>query len=136
MICCLGALTASMQISESLFTLTFCIFKWLVNKIVQCIASASAWTGMLVLTILTLANTVAPLQSLATMLIYVELSLKVHLVGEVEKWEERKYFNFSLFCLVKSEKVEGWKKWVCINLLIYSFKKWCSIKKNDKQPKK
>ena len=29
---------------------------------------------------------------------------------EVEKWKNRKYFNFSLFCLVGSGKVEGWKK--------------------------
>ena len=38
------------------------------------------------------------------------------LVGGVEKWEDRKWwedrkdFNLSHFCLVESEKVEGWKK--------------------------
>ena len=37
----------------------------------------------------------------------------------IEKWEDRKDFNFPPFCLVGSEKVEGWKKWACINLLIY-----------------
>ena len=48
-------------------------------------------------------------------------ALKVHLVGgwksgrtennrKMEKWKNRKYFNFSLFCLVGSGKVEGWKK--------------------------
>ena len=30
--------------------------------------------------------------------------------GRIEKWEGRKDFNFPPFCLVKSEKVEGWKK--------------------------
>ena len=55
---------------------------------------------------------------------------RVCLVGGVEKWEDRKWwedrkmgdkkdFNFPSFCLVESEKVEEWKKWVCINLLIY-----------------
>ena len=39
-----------------------------------------------------------------------ENSYRVCLVGGVEKWENRKYFNFSHFCLVVSEKVEGWKK--------------------------
>ena len=29
---------------------------------------------------------------------------------EVEKWEDRKDFNFCHFCLVGSEKVERWKK--------------------------
>ena len=33
-------------------------------------------------------------------------SLRVCLVGGVEKWENRKYFNFSPFCLVGSGKVE------------------------------
>ena len=28
----------------------------------------------------------------------------------MEKWEDRKYFNFPPFCLVESEKVDGWKK--------------------------
>ena len=44
-------------------------------------------------------------------------------------WEDRKYFNFSLFCLVESEKMERWKKLVCINLLIYP------LLKNDTQLK-
>ena len=35
---------------------------------------------------------------------------RVRLVGGVEKWEDRKDFNFPHFCLVESEKVEGWKK--------------------------
>ena len=35
------------------------------------------------------------------------ISFKVCLVGEVEKWDNRKDFIFSLFCLVGSEKVEG-----------------------------
>ena len=30
--------------------------------------------------------------------------------GMMEKWEDRKDFNFSHFCLVGSEKVKGWKK--------------------------
>ena len=28
----------------------------------------------------------------------------------MEKWEDRKYFNFFPFCLVQSEKNEGMKK--------------------------
>ena len=48
--------------------------------------------------------------------------------GRIEKWNDRKYFNFSNFCLVESGKVEGWKKWFCINLLI-------SLLKNDSQLK-
>ena len=40
--------------------------------------------------------------------------------GMIEKWENRKDFIFSHFCLVESGKVEEWKKWVWINLLIYS----------------
>ena len=35
----------------------------------------------------------------------------------MEKWEVRKDFNFPHFCLVGSEKVEGWKKWAHIPLL-------------------
>ena len=63
---------------------------------------------MLVLAFLTLANTIAPLQSLATMLIYVELSLRVRLIGGVEKLEDKEDFKFFfLFCLVKSGKVKG-----------------------------
>ena len=38
------------------------------------------------------------------------LHLTQCLVGGVEKWEDRKDFNFSPLCLVVSEKVEGWKK--------------------------
>ena len=30
--------------------------------------------------------------------------------GSIEKWEDRKDFNFPPFCLVGSEKVEEWKK--------------------------
>ena len=30
--------------------------------------------------------------------------------GRMKKWEDRKDFNFPPFCLVGSEKVEGWKK--------------------------
>ena len=30
--------------------------------------------------------------------------------GRMEKWEDRKDFNLSHFCLVGSGKVEGWKK--------------------------
>ena len=41
--------------------------------------------------------------------------------GRMKKWEDRKDFNFSHFCLVRSRKVEGWKKWVCINLLIHPY---------------
>jgi len=37
----------------------------------------------------------------------------------MEKWEDRKDFNFSPFCLVESGKVDGWKKLVCINLFTY-----------------
>ena len=39
--------------------------------------------------------------------------------GRVEKWEDIKDFNFLFSCLIESEKVEGWKKCVCINLLMY-----------------
>ena len=38
----------------------------------------------------------------------------------LEKWEYIIDFVFSPFCLVGSGKVEGQKKWVWINLLIYS----------------
>ena len=37
----------------------------------------------------------------------------------MEKRENRKNFNFPPFCLVGNGKVEGWKKCVYINLLIY-----------------
>ena len=60
---------------------------------------------MLVLAFLTLANTIAPLQSPATMLIYVELSLRVRLIGGVEKWENKEDFNFFFFFVwLKVEK--------------------------------
>ena len=39
-----------------------------------------------------------------------ENSYRVCLVGGVEKWEDRKYFNFSHFCLVGSEKSGGMEK--------------------------
>ena len=55
---------------------------------------------------------------------------RVYLVGEVEKWENRKYCNFLLFCLLGSEKVEEQKKLVCINFIIYS-----CLKKKKKHPK-
>ena len=29
--------------------------------------------------------------------------------GRMEKWEDRKDFNFPHFCLVESEKVDRWK---------------------------
>ena len=38
------------------------------------------------------------------------LTIRVWLVGGVEKWEDRKNFIFSHFCLVGSGKIEGWKK--------------------------
>ena len=54
-----------------------------------------------------------------------------------KKWDNRNYFNFPSFCLVESEKVEGWTQWVRINLLIYPFlKNDVELKqKHDKQPK-
>ena len=27
----------------------------------------------------------------------------------MEKWDDRKYFNFPPFCLVGNEKMKGWK---------------------------
>ena len=45
-----------------------------------------------------------------------EITFRVCLVGGVEKWKDRKWwedrkdFNFPHFCLVGSETVEGWKK--------------------------
>ena len=42
--------------------------------------------------------------------LYINNTLRVYLVGGVEKCENRKDFNFSPFCLVGSGKVEGWKK--------------------------
>ena len=62
-------------------------------------------------------------------------TLRVRLVGVVEKWKDRKNFNFPHFYLVGGGKVEGWKKWVCINLPIYPFKKWFSTKTKTKQKK-
>ena len=50
----------------------------------------------------------------------------------MEKWEDRKDFNFSHFCLVKSEKVSLYK-FMHISLL----KNYAQLKpKKDKQPKK
>ena len=56
----------------------------------------------------------------------------------MKKWEDRKYFNFSPFCLVGNEKVEGWKK-----MGLYKFAYTPLLKndgqlkhKSDKQPKK
>ena len=43
-------------------------------------------------------------------ILIVPYCLRVHLLREVEKLEDRKNFNFSPFCLVGSGKVEGWKK--------------------------
>ena len=43
-------------------------------------------------------------------ILIVPYCLRVHLLREVEKLEDRKIFNFSPFCLVGSGKVEGWKK--------------------------
>ena len=39
-----------------------------------------------------------------------KLTPKIRLVVGVEKWEDKKYFNFSLFRLVGSGKVDEWKK--------------------------
>ena len=66
------------------------------------------------------------------------------MVGGVKKWKDRKWwedrknFNFSHFCLVGSGKIEGWKKWVCINSLIHPLlKNDDQLKqKSDKQLKK
>ena len=35
---------------------------------------------------------------------------KIENSGMMEKWDDKKYFNFSHFSLVGSGKVEGWKK--------------------------
>ena len=35
---------------------------------------------------------------------------KIENGGRMEKWEGRKYFNFSHFYLVRSGKMKGWKK--------------------------
>ena len=48
----------------------------------------------------------------------------------MEKWENRKNFNFSHFYLVGSGKVEGYKKWVCQKLT------HIPLLKNDAQLKK
>lgn len=37
-------------------------------------------------------------------------SFRVHLVGEMEKWENEKDFSFSHLCFVGGEKVDEWKK--------------------------
>ena len=63
---------------------------------------------------------------------YMILLLRVRLVEGVKKWEDRKIermkkwkdrkdFNFSFFFFVGNGKVEGWKKWICINLLIHPY---------------
>ena len=42
----------------------------------------------------------------------------------MEKWEDIKHFNFSIFCLVGSGKMEGWKKLIsypCHAIIITSF---------------
>ena len=56
----------------------------------------------------------------------------------MEKWEDRKNFNFLIFCLVESEKVEKLKK-----MSLYKFTYMSLLKndaqlkqKNDKQAKK
>ena len=36
-------------------------------------------------------------------------SLRVYLVGEMEKWENRKDSNFSHLCLVGGGEMEKWK---------------------------
>ena len=46
-------------------------------------------------------------------------SRKIENCGKLEKWKDIRGFNFSHFCLVESGKVEGWKMWVCINLLVH-----------------
>ena len=63
-------------------------------------------------------------------ILIVPYCLRVHLLREVEKLEDRKNFNFSPFCLVGSGKVEGWKKKNKF-IEIYSYtliKKWLLIK--------
>ena len=59
-----------------------------------------------------------------------ENSYRVCLVGGVEKWEDRKYFNFSHFCLVGSEKSGGMEK-----VSLYKFTN-IPLLKNDAQLKK
>ena len=56
----------------------------------------------------------------------------------MEKWNNKKYFNFLPFCLIGSEKVEGW-----IKMSLYKFTHISLLKndaqlkqKSDKQPKK
>ena len=52
------------------------------------------------------------------------------MVGGVEKWEDRKYFNFPYFCLVETKKVKRWKK-----ISLYKFN-YIPLLKNDTQLKK
>ena len=63
----------------------------------------------------------------------------VRLVGGMEKWENKKDFNFFPFCLVGSGKVKGWKT-VSLYIFIHIplLKNDIQLKlKNDKQaPKK
>ena len=56
--------------------------------------------------------------------------------GRIKKLEDRKYFNFSFFLLVESEKSEEIEKMSLYKFThILLFKKWCSIK-TKKWPKK
>ena len=49
----------------------------------------------------------------------------------MEKWEDRKNFNFPPFCLVGSGKVEGWKK-----MSLYKFTHITLLKSVQLKPKK
>ena len=62
----LGHLSASMQDFESLSMAMATISKFVAKLRAQIIASASAWRGRVVFTLLEQANTTSPLQSLAT----------------------------------------------------------------------
>ena len=60
------------------------------------------------------------------------------MVRGVEKWNNKKYFNFLPFCLIGSEKVKEW-----IKMSLYKFTHISLLKydaqlkqKSDKQPKK
>ena len=56
-----------------------------------------------------------------SVLVLLSLSVRLRLVGDVKNWEDRKwwkdkkYFNFSLFCLV------GSKKWRDKKTSVYKF---------------
>ena len=66
------------------------------------------------------------------------MEVRVRLVGGVEKWEDKKDFNFFPFCLVGSGNVEGWKK-VSLYIFIHIplLKNDAQLKlKNDKQAPK